>query len=205
MLCKPLQLFSSHKIAIRFQQQLCILPVGGDEHLKAAEELQPHSRINKSLAFLNAELPAEERKRAEQSTLPTKAQNVVLPREPVQGGQKDFMEDRLSSKRSKSMKRTKEPVTQTMLPEITSNPLIAVDQWPGKQKYQKTLVQTVQCAGSEEGKLPGWLNRPSKGEACILVSGKLIVLTVEAATIHQSFILSPPASRLQRSKAKACS
>ena len=153
-------------IAIRFQQELCILPVGGDEHLKDADELQPYSRIMKSLASSNAELPAEERKRAEQSILPRKAQNLVLPaREPVQDSQKDFMEDRLSSKRSKSMKRTKEPAMHTVLPEITLNPLIAEGQWPGKQEEQKTLVQTVHCAGSEEGRLPGWLNRPSKGEA----------------------------------------
>ena len=151
---------------------------GGNEHLKDAEELQPPSRSSKSLASSNAALPVEERKRAEQSILPTKAQDVVLPaQEPVQGGQKDFMEDRLLSKRSKSMQRTKEPAMHTVLPEITPTPLMTVDQWPGKQKYQKILVQTVHCAGSEDSNLPGRLNRPSKGEARILnlgvVSGQL--------------------------------
>ena len=65
----------------------------------------------------------------------------------------------------------------TVLPEITLNPLIAEDQWPGKQKEQNTMVQTVHCAESEDSNLPGRLNRPSKGEARILnlgvVSGKL--------------------------------
>ena len=127
----------------------------------------PPSRPDESLAPSHAEPPAKkESRRAEQPILPTKAQDVVLPaQEPVQGGPKDFMEDRLLSKRSKSMQSTKEPAMHTVLPEITSNPLIAVDRWPGKQKEQKTLVQIVHCAGCEEGRLPGWLNRPSKGEA----------------------------------------